>query len=319
MTDLSQAKKASSLSALLILTGLCILGIVVFSSVGFLLAGFITGLETGKIQSLMVDFESTPNARIALLVLQGTIALGGFVILPSLVRFLQKQEFSGKIPVSPSITMLIMIFSLAILMMPVNGWLSAINKSIHLPSFLSEVENWAQAKETEIEKMTFFLVDFQSITELVVGFIVISLIAGFTEEFFFRKLIQPRMYGLTGNIHLAVWLTAFLFSAIHFQFFGLVPRMVLGALFGYYFYWTGNIWLSVFGHSLNNGLTLVGLYLYKQNLSPIDVEDPEQIPWYIGAVAAGVTWSLATMVKDESDKIRKRNRNQAFVNQVIAD
>jgi hypothetical protein len=127
------------------------------------------------------------------------------------------------------------------------------------------------------------------------------------------------MYGLTGNIHLAVWLTAFLFSAIHFQFFGLVPRMVLGALFGYYFYWTGNIWLSVFGHSLNNGLTLVGLYLYKQNLSPIDVEDPEQIPWYIGAVAAGVTWSLATMVKDESDKIRKRNRNQAFVNQVIAD
>jgi membrane protease YdiL (CAAX protease family) len=81
--------------------------------------------------------------------------------------------------------------------------------------------------------------------------------------------------------------------------------MALGALFGYYFYWTGNIWLPVFGHCLNNGITLIGMYLYNRNMSPIDVEDPGQIPWYLGAVAAGVTWSLATMVKEEADKIRK--------------
>ncbi len=319
MTDLTQAKKASSLSSLLIITGLCILGIVVFSGVGFVLAGLVTGLDTSEIQSLMIDFESTPNARIALLVLQGTISLGGFVIMPSLVRFLQKGDVLSKMPVSPSITMLILIFSLALLMMPVNGWLAAFNKSFHLPSFLSEFQNWAQDKEIEMEKLTLFLIDFQSTIELIICFTVVSLIAGFSEEFFFRKLIQPRMYGLTGNIHSAIWITAFLFSAIHFQFFGLIPRMVLGALFGYYFYWTGNIWLSVFGHSLNNGLTLVGMFLYKKNLSPIDVEDPEQIPWYVGAVAAGVTWSLATMVKEESDKIRSKKSKLKLENQVIAD
>jgi len=319
MTDLTREKMANSLSSLLIITGLCILGIVVFSGLGVALAGFVSGLKPTQIQSLMLDFETTPNARIALLVLQGLISLGGFVVFPSLIRFLKKSETFGKIPVKPSITILILIFILALLMMPVNGWLAAINKSIHLPSFLSDFQNWAQNKETEMEALTIFLVDFQSTTELIVGFVVISIVAGFSEEFFFRKLIQPRMYALTGNIHLAIWVTAFLFSAIHFQFFGLFPRMVLGALFGYYFWWTGNFWLSVFGHSLNNGLTLVGIFLYKKNLSPIDVEDPEQIPWYICAVAAGVTWSLATMVKEESDKIRSRSRKKNLDSQLAVN
>jgi len=319
MTDLTRENRANALSSLLIITGLCILGIVVFSGLGIFLAGIFSGLEANKIQSLMLDFETTPNARIALLVLQGSISLGGFVFFPSLIRLIKKSEIVGKIPVVPSITILILISALALLMMPVNGWLAAINKSFHLPSFLSDFQNWAQNKESEMEALTLFLIDFQSTTELILCFIVVSLVAGFSEEFFFRKLIQPKLYALIGNIHLAIWFTAFLFSAIHFQFFGLIPRMVLGALFGYYFWWTGNFWLSVFGHSLNNGLTLVAMFLYKKNLSPIDVEDPAQIPWYIGAVAAGVTWSLATMVKEESDKIRSRNRKQHISSQIAVN
>jgi membrane protease YdiL (CAAX protease family) len=205
-----------------------------------------------------------------------------------------------------NITLLLLVFGLGLLMMPVNSWLSAFNQALHLPSFLDDFQRWAMAKEFEMEKLTLFLVDFSSPLEMVLGFMVVSLIAGFSEEYFFRKLLQPRVMGIFGNPHAGIWITAFIFSAIHVQFYGLFPRMVLGALFGYYYWWTGNIWLSVFAHSLNNAITLIGISLYKADLSPINVEDPQQIPWFLGAIAAGVTWSLASLVKEEADKIRYR-------------
>jgi membrane protease YdiL (CAAX protease family) len=144
---------------------------------------------------------------------------------------------------------------------------------------------------------------------MLLGFLVISLIAGLSEEFFFRKMLQPRIISLTGNHHAGIWITAFIFSAIHLQFFGLIPRMALGALFGYYFCWTGNIWLPVLAHALNNALTLTGLILYRQQLSPVNVEDPSEVPWVLGALAAGLVWSLSSMVKEEAQKISRMNGN----------
>jgi len=310
MIDSSRQTKSQALSGLLILTGLCLLGIVVFSAVGIFFGSVFSGLNITDLQNIAVDYETIPNARIALLIMQGIISIGGFVLFPWTVRFFNKEnQYAADKFIFPSITLLILVFALSLLMMPVNAWLAAWNESIHLPQFLSEFKDWASQKENEMQQLTIYLIDFQTTSELILGFVVISLIAGFSEEFFFRRMLQPRVYALTGNIHVAIWVTAFLFSAIHFQFFGLVPRMVLGALFGYYFWWTGNFWISVLAHSLNNGITLIGMYLYTKNISPIDVENPKIVPWYIGAVAAGITWSLAIMMKDESDKIRDRKRN----------
>jgi hypothetical protein len=84
--------------------------------------------------------------------------------------------------------------------------------------------------------------------------------------------------------------------------------MALGALFGYYFYWTGNIRLPILAHILNNAITLAGLVLYQQKVSSINVEDPAQIPWFIGAISAGVVLSIASMVQEEADKIRSRKQ-----------
>lgn len=209
-----------------------------------------------------------------------------------------------------------LVVGLSVLMMPVNAWLAAWNESIHLPSFLQEFQNWAGEKEKLMEKLTLFLVDFQSVTEILAGFFVIAFIAGFSEEYFFRRMLQPRFMAILNNPHAAIWLTAFIFSAIHVQFNGLIPRMVLGALFGYYYYWTGNIWISVIGHALNNAITLVGMMLYQNKISPINVDNPNLIPWYIGAVAAGITWSLATMIKEEADKISSNKKEQKLMSEM---
>lgn len=297
-------QKREALADLLVLTGLCLTGMVVFSAAGMYLASLLTGLDIQDFASLGFPDQSNPKLRIAVLVLQGIIACGSFILLPSLLRYL-RPPFAKTDGLRPTGTMLLLISGLGLLMLPVNAWLSAWNQSIRLPSFLEGVQSWAWDKEKEMERLTSFLVDFSGPGEGLLGFVVIALLAGISEEFFFRKLIQPRLITLTGNPHAGIWLTAFIFSAIHIQFFGLLPRMALGALFGYYFYWTGNIVLPMFAHALNNGITLLGLVLYQQRVSPLNVEDPAEIPWYLGAIAAGLVWSLSSMVREEALKIKR--------------
>ena len=293
-----------AISDLLIVVGLAALGGVLFSYLGTVLAAAVCGIPVSDIPFLMNSYASTPGARTALLILQSCLALGSFMLFPGLMLFFRRpNEFeTPAIPIKRSVLGLVIL--LAVLMMPVNAWLSLWNESIHFPSFLKELEQMAIQKEDELRDLTLFLVDFQSISEMVLGFIVISFIAGLTEEFFFRKLLQPRLIAIFGNFHAGIWITAFIFSAIHVQFFGLIPRMVLGALFGYYYFWTGRIWVPVFAHTLNNFITLAAMVLYTRKISPVDIENTQILPWFISATAAGFCLTLALKLRDNAKAIR---------------
>jgi hypothetical protein len=305
-------EKQKALSEILILTGLCLIGMLVFSGLAIYLVQSLTGTEASELLGSMDPEKAGENGRSALLIMQGLISSGSFILFPLLIRF-----FSSPSPhasaLKPNGTLLLLLTVISLLMLPVNAWLAAWNQNIRLPSFLKGFQSWAWSKEKEMEKLTSFLVDFSGWQEGLLGFIVIAVLAGLTEEFFFRKMLQPRIIKLTGNPHAGIWLTAFIFSAIHIQFYGLIPRMMLGALFGYYFYWTGNILLPVLAHVLNNGITLLGLILYQQKVSPVNVEKPEDIPWYLGAIAAGIVWGLTSMLREESIKIRRQTKLSAQI------
>lgn len=294
-------------SQLLILTGLCILGLFFFSVLGMYICQLAFGLQVDEIQRLAFETGNSPHARTILLIVQGFSALGSFVVAPMLLPLLSKPDGNKRAPFRIASPLMVgLVFAIALLMMPVNAWLAAWNESIHLPEMLSPLQEWAREKEKSLEKITLFLVDFKSPLETVLGFLVVAVLAGLSEEYFFRKMLQTRFIALTRNPHTGIWLTAFIFAAIHIQFYGLIPRMLLGALFGYYYFWTGNIGLAMLGHILNNGITLIGVVLYQKKISPIDVDDPAHFPWYIGAVAAGITWSLAVMFKEEAEKRTKQ-------------
>lgn len=309
MENTGFGKKQKALSELLILTGLCLIGMLLSSGLAIFLIQHLSGMEVDDMLALIDPEEAGENGRSALLIMQGLISAGSFILFPWLIRFISPAS-SETTSLRPSGTLLLLLAGLSILMMPVNALLSAWNQSIRFPSFLHGFQSWAWSKEREMEKLTSFLVDFSGWQEGLLGFIVIAVLAGLTEEFFFRKMLQPRIIDFTGNPHLGIWLTAFIFSAIHIQFYGLIPRMVLGALFGYYFYWTGNIFLPMLAHILNNGITLLGLILYQQKMSPVNVENPDEIPWYLGAIAAGIVWSLSSMFREESLKIRRLTIHQ---------
>jgi len=97
----------------------------------------------------------------------------------------------------------------------------------------------------------------------------------------FRGILQNKLSEVL-NIHWAILISGILFSAIHLQFYGFFPRMVLGVVFGYLYFWSGNWWMAVWGHFLNNAITLVSIYLYNRQGIEFDIENTENIPLSIG-------------------------------------
>ena len=164
-----------------------------------------------------------------------------------------------------------------------NGLLMYWNSHLVLPEFLSGVEQWMRDMETQLMELTQFLTDFQSIPELLTGILVIGVFAGVGEELFFRGLIQPKMQRYFRSPHWGIWVTAFIFSAIHAQFFGFLPRVFLGALFGYLYHYTGSLFYPILGHILNKALTLLLVYSANQGFSDLDVQATDTVS-YPGAI-----------------------------------
>ena len=155
----------------------------------------------------------------------------------------------------PFVFIIITTFLFIILNAPVIEW----NRAISFPEFMSGFEEWATLKEKQLESLTIHLISFDNTTEYLIGILTIAIIPGFCEEYFFRGVLQKNFKLLLNNPHVAIVLSALLFSAFHLQFYGFFPRFLLGVLFGYMFYWSGSLIYPVIAHALNNfiGISLV--------------------------------------------------------------
>ena len=128
---------------------------------------------------------------------------------------------------------------------------------------------------------------------------MIGVLPAIGEEVLFRGVLQRKLTEHWVNPHLAIWVAAALFSAIHVQFYGFLPRLLLGALFGYLYYWSGSLLIAIFAHFVNNGVMVLMLYLYQRKLVDYNIEDNESVPWTAALVSLVVTvcpalWYLAT-------------------------
>lgn len=147
-----------------------------------------------------------------------------------------------------------------------------IDLSSSLNKWLIPAGSWLehQFKPTEdlMEKMTEVFLGSQQTGTVILAFFSIAVIPAILEEFTFRGILQPLFAKLTKNVHAAIWITAVIFSVIHFQFYGFLPRVLLGALLGYLVIWSGSIWTSVFAHFANNALAFVLYRMYQSTETP---------------------------------------------------
>jgi membrane protease YdiL (CAAX protease family) len=161
---------------------------------------------------------------------------------------------------------------LLLVSMPFINWLVQINSEIHLPRFLSGIEDWMRNSEDNAQKLTDAFLATKTIEGFVVNLVMVAILAAVGEELIFRGILIKLFREWTGNVHLAVIIPALLFSALHLQFYGFFGRLVLGIILGYLFVWSGSLWVPIAVHFLNNAMAVFVSYLDQRGLINTDLE-----------------------------------------------
>ncbi|MDA3906485.1 MAG: CPBP family intramembrane metalloprotease [Bacteroidales bacterium] len=161
---------------------------------------------------------------------------------------------------SPKISLIGIALVISIVSSPVLNWVMEVNYQAHLPEAFASLENWMRQMEIEATRLTELFLNGNNMSTLLVNLLMMAVLAGLGEELLLRGAIQPLLIKITKNAHIGIWVAAALFSLMHFQFFGFIPRMLLGALFGYYYYWSRNLWIPIIAHILNNGFIVVYVF-----------------------------------------------------------
>ena len=280
------------------------IGTLVGAGIGALVGSFF---YTGEDDFMMAAATSqfAPEMKTSLLVMQGVTALFGFLLVPFLVyKVLRHAGIKSYSTEKLSTILLLLTAFIMISFVIVDSAIIEWNKNIVFPDFLKSFETWARGYEERLETLTKMFTQFRSFGDFAITMLVVGVGAGVCEEFLFRGIIRRELHRGTNNNHVAIWVSAFLFSAIHMQFFGFVPRMLLGGLFGYLYYWSGNLLVPIFAHFFNNGFSVLMLYLYQQKIVTLDVEKEEAAPWYAIIVFTVIAAALLFLFRRKSDELK---------------
>ncbi|MFY0687897.1 MAG: CPBP family intramembrane metalloprotease [Cyclobacteriaceae bacterium] len=265
---------------LAVVIGFVFAGIIVFNIIGMFVVMGLYGLDSMDMTRITMSPELVENARPALLIMQGIASFGSFVVVPLLIIWKYKINSINsyfKLPEKPEIGLgliVLIMFSVMLCNSIVIEW----NRNLILPESLQWFENIAKPYEEKLERITIFLTDFENPFEFILALVIVAGVAGVGEELLFRGLLQTSFVKITKNPHIGIWLTGFLFAAFHMQFYGLVPRMLLGVVFGYLYHWSGKLSTAMFAHFLNNAFMVVMVYLFKLGVIDIDLNETEYVP-----------------------------------------
>jgi membrane protease YdiL (CAAX protease family) len=159
-----------------------------------------------------------------------------------------------------------------------------VNQQMVFPEWLSGVERWMKEMEAGNNQILEKMLYVHNSWDLVLNILIVCVLTGIGEEFIFRGVLQNLFGKVIKNPHVVIWVVAILFSTIHFQFYGFIPRLLLGAYFGYLVYYTKNLWIPALAHFTNNCISVVLAYLYQDSPGGTDEID---------AIGYGSTWWLA--------------------------
>jgi hypothetical protein len=253
----------------LTLIGLFAVFIVLFTAIGQFIAIGITH------ENIDLNRLSDPKVVLGLKIVQITSALGGFIVPAIICTILISRRPINYMGLNKTGNIGIMLLGgiIMLLAFPLINYLGELNSRLQLPPSMKSIQDLIQAGEDEANKISNAFILHQSAKDLLLNLFMMAFVAAVAEELFFRATLQKMLIKGTGNIHIGIWLTAIIFSAVHAEFFGFVPRMLMGAYLGYLFVWSGSIWVPIFAHFLNNGTVVFISFLEERNLVSKKIED----------------------------------------------
>jgi uncharacterized protein len=294
--------------SLLVLVGFVLIGMVLGNILAVILVAIYTGTDAGGASAMLNEMLTNPSlvedGWNAMMILQGTAHLFSYLVPCMLFWFLiERRTLKDFSPgYSPSFNIWLLVFIVVLIFIPLNSQFIEWNSRMSFPEPLSWIEKWMRQKEDQLAKLTSFLTGYDQLHELIIALIVIVIFPALGEELLFRGIIQGKICQLRGNPHVAIWVSAAIFSAIHFQFYGFIPRMFLGALFGYLYYWTGSLWVAIFAHFVNNGFVLLMVYLYNIKILTVNLEETKTMPFIVVLSSMALSLLILYVIRREAVK-----------------
>jgi len=250
-------------------------GFLIFSIISVIIAVPVFGINLMDIQGGMDDLLSGENLGL-LKYLQMVQSIGLFIIPPFILAWFFSTNIKKYLYLegAPNMLNIVLVIFLMWSAIPVINYLAHVNSLMQFPGGLKGIENWMIQKEEEAQFLTESFLTADTFQVYLVNLFMMAVLPAIGEELLFRGILQKLFTEWTKNAHLGIFIAAFLFSAIHIQFFGFIPRLVLGMLFGYMLIWTGNLWLPIVAHFINNA-TAVTYYYYAG--SPASAEEIDNV------------------------------------------
>ena len=241
-------QEKSYLIQLIVLMLFLIGGMLIFSSLGELLILLIYHTP-----SMLEAADPVTAIRLS----QTLTTIGAFLLPSLLFAYCQNRQwfdYNAANRLAPQ-SMVNMVLILSVTLLPVVGALSAFNQNI-MPQE-GAVAEFMRNLEDAADEILSLVTSQRSSWDLICNILVFAVLAGVCEEFFFQGALQPLLMKWSKNPHIGILLTALIFSALHFQFYGFIPRFLLGVYLGYLFFWSRSLWLPILAHVLHNALSIL--------------------------------------------------------------
>ena len=297
---------------LILILSLCIVSFNLFSIIGSVVGIFYYGLTLYDLK-YMIDLNQNKIEGVKFIQLFSAIGL--FLVPPFFYgkitseNWIQKLSLSqlGK-PINYLLILVLMVVSTAFV-----SWVIELNASMVLPEFMSGIEQWMRIQENKMGAATAILLTYDGIGSLFYILIIVAVVPALGEELLFRGILQKIFINWVNNPHVGIWITAILFSAFHMQFFGFFPRLLLGLMFGYVFWWSKSLWLPILGHFINNGSVVVASYFFPEMIDDADISffsDTEYgFVFYIGSfIISAVVFYLIRKVNQQEGESTQNNK-----------
>ena len=181
----------------------------------------------------------------------------------------------------PQADLLLLVLFIMMACTPLLEWVGRLNQEMSFPKSLKGVELWMKSAEDRAAETTEALLKMNNIGTFLINLLMIAVLPAVAEELMFRGGLQRTLTRIFKNPHVAIWCAAFIFSAIHVQFYGFIPRLLLGATFGYLYFWSGSIWYAMIAHFINNAYAICAAWYMQKNNIPLSQADQTiNIAWY---------------------------------------
>ncbi len=286
-------------SKVFILIGMVLVFTFGFMGIGMVLSKYIFEVDIISNPGLLNDYETNPYVLKSLKLIQSFNMIGGF-LLPAFLfsKALQQQpdRFIGYV-FKPDYRFVLIALGIMLVSTPLISALIEWNEAYTFPASMASMEQKFKATQAEAENLTKAFVATDNIGGLLLNMVVVALLPAICEEFLFRGALMRFLMMCMKNKHLVVVLTAMVFSVMHGEFYGLLPRFMLGVFLGYITWFSGSIWPAVAAHFLNNGLALLAIY-FKWDSSGIAVFDSSysfSMIWVV--LSALTTFGLVILLK----------------------